>query len=257
LKIVRFIDDKGLERIGNLDGRTIQPMSREPWFGGVPEGEAICTSEIERMIAPILPKKVVGVALNFPGVGVQADGNAEPLIFMKAFGRVSGPNDLIESPFDESFSVWGEPELAMVISKPLFKASMDECQSAIAGYTIANDVTTKNIGSRDHHLARSKCVESFCVLGPFIDTSFQPFSSKISGYQNDVLIRTSSLNERVMGDAELLQWLSGWMKIDAGDVILTGCPPRLGDRSFLAEGDIYRCEIDGLGYLENKFVRRT
>ena len=257
MKIVRFTDDKGLERIGNLGERTIQPLSREPWFGGAPEGEAICTSEIQRMMAPILPKKVVGVALNFPGVGDQADGETEPLIFMKAFGRVSGPHDLIESPFNESVGVWGEPELAVVVSKPLYKASTEQCRSGIAGYTIANDVTAQNIDSRDHHLARSKCVETFCVLGPFIDTSFQPLSNQISGYQNDVLIRTSTLDERVIGDVELLQWLSSWMRIDAGDVVLTGCPPRLEKKTFLAEGDIYRCEIDGLGYLENTFVRRV
>ena len=163
-----------------------------------------------------------------------------------------GPYQTIISPFKDT-PVWGESELAIVIGKRLSKATVSEASKAIFGYTIGNDVSCENVHGWDHHLARSKGADTFCVLGPWIDTEYNPEGKYIRGYHNETLIRDGYCQERIWKEPELLVWLSSWMTLELGDIVLTGAPSRVIDRIYFKDDDTFTCEIEGLGKLLNPF----
>jgi 2-keto-4-pentenoate hydratase/2-oxohepta-3-ene-1,7-dioic acid hydratase in catechol pathway len=205
------------------------------------------------LLAPAAPGKIVGLAANYEGATGRHEGE-EPLIFLKPSSAIVGPNDEIRCPFAD-VRVWGESELAVVVGRPLTRASADEARSAILGYTLGNDVTADNVSERDHHLARSKAVDTFCPIGPWIETEFVPGDQMLQGWHNDTLLRQSSLRQRVMKEIEMLVWLSTWLTLEPGDVVLTGAPTRVRERMFLQDGDTYACRLDALGTLKNTFRR--
>ena len=123
-------------------------------------------------MAPCEPRKVIATAINYPGATGLSKEMAEPLVFLKPSTSVIGPNEDIISPMS-GLKVWGECELGIVIGQTLKNADYQKAKESIFGYTIGNDVSAENILDRDHHLARSKGMDTFCVLGPWIDTEFK------------------------------------------------------------------------------------
>ena len=144
--------------------------------------------------------------------------------------------------------------MGIIVGKHLHRASISEAKEAIFGYVCANDVTAENIDARDHHLARSKAADTFCPIGPWIDTDFIPGKAAIEAYQDKRLIRKGTLDKRIWKDEETLRWLSQWMTLDAGDLILTGTPPRVAEKVYLNDGNTFEVKIEGLGCLKNRFV---
>ena len=174
------------------------------------------------------------------------------MVFIKPSSCIIGPNQKILSPFKNSLT-WGESELGIIIGKKLKKATIKEVKSAVFGYTIGNDITCNNINEWDHHLARSKAADTFCALGPWIDTNFDPSGKYIRGYHNKILLREGLCQDRLWKEPHLLVWLSSWMTLEEGDVVLTGAPTRVRDRMYFKEGDTFTCAIKGLGKLSNSF----
>ena len=248
MRVVRIIHNKIISW-ARLDRNRLLLFDKEPWLGANLTGEII-TFEEKNIMAPCIPGKIIGVAVNYPGItGLNSDID-EPLVFLKSMNTIIGPNSSIINPFNES-SIWGECELAVVIGKTLNKASAEEAKTAIFGYTIANDVTVENTGGRDHHLARSKAADTLCPVGPWIDTEFQPKEHEIEGWHNNTLLRQGKLSDRLYREPELLVWLSSWIRLEPGDLVLTGAPARVRDRIYLEEGDTFTCRIEGLGELKN------
>jgi 2-keto-4-pentenoate hydratase/2-oxohepta-3-ene-1,7-dioic acid hydratase in catechol pathway len=240
---------------GILDGNFIRPISKSPWClydSNQSEVKTKISLDNARLLAPCLPSKIIGVALNYPGVTGVTDNKNEPLIFLKPSTSIIGTKEEIVNPFN-GIDVWGECELAIVIGKYLKDATKEEALDSIFGYTVANDVSASNVNSRDHHLARSKAVDTFCVIGPWIDTNFKPDQQRIQGYHNGDLLRDGRLSDRLWKEQDLLMWLSTWITLEPGDIILTGAPSRVGGRKYLQNGDIFKCEIQGLGELINPF----
>lgn len=236
---------------GNLEEERVVLWTRAPWDGGVATSRAVKLDDV-RLLAPCKPRKVLGMAINFPGATGLAEGAQEPLVFFKNGNSIIGPKDTIISPF-KNVRVWGECELGIVIGNLLTRCTIDEARAAVFGYVIGNDVTADNIQDWDHHLPRSKAADTFCSLGPWIDTDFDPNGKFIRGYQNNLLVREASANDRIWSEPNLLVWLSSWITLEPGDVILTGAPPRVRERIFMSNGDTYTCTVDGLGELNNSF----
>nr|WP_051275389.1 fumarylacetoacetate hydrolase family protein [Aestuariibacter salexigens] len=174
-----------------------------------------------------------------------------PLVFIKANNAFNPSNH--EVKIDIGLRTWGEPELAIVIGKPVYRVAQDAASQYIAGYTLANDVTCDDPDGRDHHLARSKSADGFCPILPFYDDCFQPDEQKITAFHNGELLRSAVLSDMIWNPAKIVSELSQWMTLEAGDIVLTGAPPRVRDRLFIQPGDIYRCEIEHLGSLETVF----
>jgi 2-keto-4-pentenoate hydratase/2-oxohepta-3-ene-1,7-dioic acid hydratase in catechol pathway len=250
MKFIRFRFLKN-EYYGLLYNQQVRLYSDAPWNGGKPLDQLISISDAV-LLSPCQPGKVIAAAINYPGITGLTEKTNEPLVFIKPSSSVIGPDETIVSPFNDVL-VWGECELGVVIGNKLSKATTEETQSAIFGYTIGNDVSCENVLERDHHLARSKAADTFCVLGPYIDTEFSPNQQVISGYHNESLLREGRLNERLWKEVELIKWLSTWITLEPGDVVLTGAPSRIRDREYLKSGDNFRCVIEGLGELKNSF----
>lgn len=250
MKVVRVQTDAGI-RYGALSDGQIRLLTAAPWEGGGAT-EATISAENARLLAPCKPGKILGMAINFPGATGLAANAREPLVFLKGASVVIGPGDTIVSPFNDA-RVWGECELGLVIGRRLTCCTREEAATGVFGYVIGNDVSAENIQDWDHHLPRSKAADTFCSLGPWIDTEFDPRDKLIRGYHNDILIREAYADQRLWAEPDLLVWLSGWMTLEPGDVILTGAPARLRDRLYLSTGDSYTCVIDGLGELKNGF----
>jgi len=252
MKTVRY---KHLNEVGYgiLKDENISVLNSAPWFEGIETGVTIPLHSAT-LLAPCEPGKIICLAINFPGATGIPENFSEPLAFLKPSTSVIGHLDTICSPFKDT-DVWGESELGIVIGKKLKNVeSVEIAHQGIFGYTIGNDVSASNVQGWDHHLARSKAADTFCSLGPWIDTDFDPQGKYIRGYHNGLLLRQGIASERLWAEPELIVWLSKWLTLEPGDVILTGAPTRVRNRIFLSNGDTFICEVEGLGRLENPFT---
>lgn len=206
-----------------------------------------------RLVSPCQPSKIICVAINFPGIDNFSPSMLEPLVFVKPSSCICGPGDTITNPFPK-LPWWGEAELAVVIGKRIRNITEREAHDNIIGFTIANDTTVENIEHRDHHLARSKCPDNFCAVGPWIDTDFDASDCLIEAVQNGEVIRRGRSSEQFWKWPHIISWLSTWMTLNPWDIVLTGNPPDTVGMRFLDDGDIYTARISGLGELSNRFV---
>jgi len=250
MRFIRF-NYSGSIYHGSLEDQQVTLWTGAPWAEGKATENVIPLNDVE-LIAPCLPGKVIATAINYPGATGLTEKTKEPLVFIKPSSSVIGPEETIVSPFTE-IEAWGECELGVVIGKRLSKATTKEANASVFGYTIGNDVSCENVFGWDHHLARSKGADTFCVLGPWIDTDYEPNGKYICGHHNETLIREGYCHERLWQEPELLVWLSSWMTLEPGDVILTGAPSRVRERLYFKEGDRFTATIEGLGKLSNPF----
>ena len=250
MKFIRFESSAEIH-YGTLEGEQITQWSDAPGLGGEELTKQFALKDVN-LLAPCQPGKVIATAINFPGATGLTEKTNEPLVFIKPSTSVIGTSETIVSPFTD-VPVWGECELGVVIGKTLSRATTDEANNAVFGYTIGNDVSCENVLGWDHHLARSKGADTFCVLGPWIDTKFEPNGKYISGHHNDILMREGYCEERLWKEPELLVWLSSWMTLKPGDVVLTGAPSRVRERVYFEPGDRFTCAIEGLGEISNPF----
>ena len=250
MKILRFLDSDRVH-VGLLEGETIHRVSGD-LLGDYELGRDFVPLSEVKLTSPCVAGKIIGVAINFQGATGLLDQMREPLIFLKASTCLVGPYDTVTSPFSD-VPVWGESELAIVIKSRCGRAGIADAEKSILGYTIANDVSADNIQGWDHHLARSKAADTFCPLGPYIDTDFKPAGQLIEGFHNDQLLRRGTTDLRIWQDAELVSLISQWMTLEPWDVIVTGAPTRVRDRQYLKHGDVFRSRIEGLGEINNAF----
>jgi len=250
MKIIRFKYSDNVS-YGTIEGEQITEWSDAPWAGGVKLSTQYSLDNIE-LLAPCQPGKIIATAINYPGATGLTEKANEPLVFIKPSTSVIASQQTIVSPFKD-VPVWGECELGVVIGKKLSKANAEEAKDAVFGYTVGNDVSCDNVLGWDHHLARSKGADTFCVLGPWIDTNYDPDGKHICGYHNQTLLREGYCEQRLWKEPELLVWLSSWMTLEPGDVVLTGAPTRVRDRIYFKDGDSFTCSIEGLGEITNSF----
>jgi 2-keto-4-pentenoate hydratase/2-oxohepta-3-ene-1,7-dioic acid hydratase in catechol pathway len=204
-------------------------------------------------IAPLTkPNNIVGLALNYLDlVGESAKGD-EPLVFLKAASTLACNNQPIRRPkwIDK---MWVETELAVIVGKELNSSSLQEASDAILGITLANDVTAGNILGRDHHLARSKSLPTFCPVGDFLLTDTHGDDLRIKTTINGQITQESTTAKRLLNTAECLQLVSRFIPLLPGDIVLTGTPSGAMD-SVVNVGDQAILEIESLGKLTNQIV---
>jgi len=206
-----------------------------------------------RLLSPCQPGKIICIAINFPGIDHFSPTMTEPLVFVKPSSCICGPGDTVVNPFP-GLPWWGEAELAVVIGKRLCNIAESEVRNGVLGFTIANDTTVENVEHRDHHLARSKCPDNFCAVGPWIDTEFDAADCVIEAVQNGEVIRRGRSSEQFWQWPRIISWLSTWMTLEPWDLVLTGNPPDTVGMRYLGDGDMYTARISGLGELTNRFV---
>lgn len=204
-------------------------------------------------LAPLTqPNNIVGLALNYLDLVGESGKGDEPLVFLKAASSLACNNQPIKRPkwIDK---MWVETELAVIVGKELNSSSLLEASDAILGITLANDVTVGNILGRDHHLARSKSLPTFCPIGDFLVTGTQGDDLRIKTTINGKITQESTTAKRILNTAECLQLVSRFIPLHPGDIVLTGTPFGAMD-SVVNVGDQAILEIEGLGKLTNQII---
>jgi 2-keto-4-pentenoate hydratase/2-oxohepta-3-ene-1,7-dioic acid hydratase in catechol pathway len=146
-----------------------------------------------------------------------------------------------------------EAELAIVVKEPIWCATIEEASKAIFGYVVANDVTAKNIYGRDHHLARSKSLPSFCPISDILISGISTQDLKITTRINGKVTQQSSTSKKILSDAECLSLVSRIVPLIPGDLVLTGTPFGASD-SVVEDGDLVVLEIENVGIIRNRVV---
>jgi 2-keto-4-pentenoate hydratase/2-oxohepta-3-ene-1,7-dioic acid hydratase in catechol pathway len=204
-----------------------------------------------KLLAPVLPTKVLCVGQNYEEHAEQmgVDLPDEPLIFMKPATSVIGQNQPVIYP-SQSKEVHHEAELAVVISKPARNIKAEDASQYIFGYTAANDVTARDLQRTDGQWTRAKGFDTFCPLGPAIETELDPLErlAVIAKVNNEVR-QAGFTSDMVFGVAEVLEHITAFTTLLPGDVILMGTPAGVGP---VEPGDVMEIEVDGIGSLINR-----
>lgn len=202
-----------------------------------------------KILPPVSPSKVVAVGLNYQDHAAELNMEIpdEPIIFIKPSTTVIGHEDTIICP-PQSNNVHYEAELAIVISKKAEKVSEEDAMDYVLGYTILNDVTARDLQEKDGQWTRSKSFNTFCPLGPFIETDVNPHDRNISLRVNGELKQDSNTENLIFSVEKIINFISNIMTLNPGDVIATGTPPGVGS---LHIGDMVEVEIEGIGVLKN------
>lgn len=250
MKIARFSHQDAL-RYGIVDEDHLVVLEGDPMFAGFgTTGERIPLAEVA-LLAPVIPRsKVVCIGKNYRDHAAEMGGEApaEPLMFLKPNTSVIGPNDAIVRPTRLSEQTDYEGELAVVIGRIAKNVPAERAGEYIFGYTVANDVTARDLQRSDGQWSRAKGFDTFCPVGPVIETDLDLGSARIVTRVNGEVRQDGPVSDMVHDIPALIAYASAVFTLLPGDLILTGTPAGIG--SFGA-GDVVEVEIDGIGVLRN------
>jgi len=248
MRFIRYLSENEPARFGWLLKDRVGPIEGSP-YDEFRRLEAIKDVEDVQLLAPVQPGKIICVGRNY--VAHAKEHNAEvptvPLLFLKPPSTVIAPHEKIYLP-PQSEQVEHEAELAVVIGKPGRWISTDEAIDHVLGYTIANDVTARDLQNRDGQWTRAKGFDTFCPIGPWIETDFDPADALITCHVNEEMRQMSSTRDMVFNVRQLIAFASSIMTLEPGDLLLTGTPAGVGP---LNPGDVVKVSIEGLGELVN------
>jgi 2-keto-4-pentenoate hydratase/2-oxohepta-3-ene-1,7-dioic acid hydratase in catechol pathway len=217
----------------------------------VPTGEDIPLADV-RLLAPVIPSKVVAVARNYPEHAAEL-GNPlpeTPMVFFKPATSVIGPGGPIPIP-EGTERVDHEAELAMVIGRLCRRVAEADASRFVLGYTCANDITARDWQKADGQWARAKGSDGFCPLGPWVETEVDPSDLAVTSRVNGEARQSGRTSDMVFSPAALIAFMSRTITLLPGDVVLTGTPPGVGP---IRPGDRVEVEVEGIGVLENGVV---
>ena len=240
----------------DADGLVVTELMGHPF--GVGDGSIRLTGSRYpladvRLLAPVLPSKVIAIGKNYADHAREMGGEPpdDPVIFLKPSTAVVGPREPIVYPAQVSERVDFEGELAVVIGRLCRHVPPARVPEVIFGYTCANDVTARDLQARDGQWARAKGFDTFCPLGPWIETDVDPADLELTTIVNGE-IRQNSRTSLLLHDVPaLVTYVSTVMTLLPGDVLLTGTPAGVGS---LKDGDEVSVTIEGIGTLTNGVV---
>ncbi|MGK9146704.1 fumarylacetoacetate hydrolase family protein [Plantibacter flavus] len=249
MKIARFSHDQAI-RYGIIDDGDLVVLDGDPLYSGFePTGERVPLADAT-LLAPVIPRsKVVAVGKNYHDHAAEMGGEAptEPLLFLKPNTSVVGPGDSVIFP-KQSNRIDFEGELAIVIGGVAKNVSAERADEVIFGYTIANDVTARDLQESDGQWARAKGFDTFCPLGPFIETEFSFDGATIETRVDGEVRQRAPLSDMVHSIGAIVEYASSVWTLLPGDVILTGTPAGVGE---FTDGQVVEVEISGIGILRN------
>ncbi|GAB3302171.1 fumarylacetoacetate hydrolase family protein [Pseudoclavibacter terrae] len=256
MKIARF-EYQGQLTFGILDEeeKVYVKLAGDPLYLGYETLDERIPIDQVQLQSPVLPRsKVIGFGRNYAEHANELGNEAAevPMMFLKPNTSVIGPRHPIVLP-PQSERVDHEAELAVVIGQVARNVPAADAGQVIFGYTIANDVTARDLQKSDGQWARAKGFDSFCPLGPIIETDFDPSRGRITAEVNGELRQEGDLSQMITSVAKLVEYASSVFTLLPGDIILTGTPAGVGP---LAKGDTVTCTIEGIGSLSNPVTAR-
>ncbi len=233
------------------DGGILKRLAEAPYEHFTFTGETLALADVA-LLVPCEPTKIVAVGLNYAKHALELhDKLAEnPVLFLKPLTALLAHGDAIEYPAI-SERVDYEAELAVVIGRKCRNVTPLEAQSCIFGYTALNDVTARDLQKLDGQWTRAKSFDTFCPVGPSIDTEFTPAGQRIQSVLNGAAKQESTINNMLNDVPALISFISACMTLLPGDIIATGTPEGIGP---MQRGDTIEVRIDGLDTLKN-FVK--
>lgn len=248
MRITRFISDENKAQYGWIDEDRIGYIQGDP-FGEYRRFEAKQNLTEVKLLPPCEPSKIIAVGRNYLDHinEMQSEMPDYPLIFLKPPSALITSGETILIP-PQTQRVEHEAELAIVIGKKSRWLTQEEVKDAIFGYTIGNDVTARDLQSKDGQWTRAKGFDTFCPLGPWIETDFNPADAIISCHVNNSMRQMASTRDMLFTIDRLVMFISSVMTLMPGDVILTGTPAGVGP---LEDGDTVTVSIEGIGNLLN------
>ncbi len=250
MKIARFSHQDAI-RFGIVDDDELVVLEGDPMFAGYgTTGERVPLADAV-LLAPVIPRsKVVAIARNYRDHAAEFGNEVPPapMLFLKPNTSVIGPDDVIVLP-SQSERVDFEGEVAAVIGRIAKNVSADRALEYVFGYTIGNDVTARDLQKSDGQWSRAKGFDTFCPLGPVIETEFDPEGDAVVTTRvNGEIRQQGPISDMVHSVADIIAYASAAFTLLPGDVILTGTPAGVGP--FVA-GDTVEVEVTGLGVLRN------
>lgn len=259
MKIARF-DYVGFPWSGIVDRKWVYPCSGLPMEDASSSQDRYSMDEVQ-LLAPVNPPDVIAIGLNYKGHADELGNKypSAPVVFLKSTSSVIGPGDNIVLPAMAPTEVDYEAELAIVIERTCRKVSVEDALDYVLGYTCGNDVSARDAQlKQDVQWARGKSFDTFCPLGPWIETDLNPDNLNISTRVNGQTMQSSNTSDMIFSCAELVSYCSHVMTLRPWTVILTGTPSGVGvgrkPQFFLKPGDRVEVEIEGIGVLENTVV---
>jgi 2-keto-4-pentenoate hydratase/2-oxohepta-3-ene-1,7-dioic acid hydratase in catechol pathway len=246
--VVESDDPEGL--VGTVAVLDSDPLYRPVQF----TGEQLQLADV-RLLAPVIPRsKVVGVGRNYQAHAEELGNEvpAEPLIFLKPNTSVIGPRDGIVYP-EQTNNLHFEGELAIVIGRICRDLPKERVDEVIFGYTVANDVTARDLQKSDGQWARAKGYDTFCPLGPWISTELDVSDVRVTTTVNGEPKQDGRTSQFIFDIPEVLAYITSFTTLLPGDVILTGTPAGVGP---MLPGDEVTVSVEGLGTLTNKVIVR-
>jgi 2-keto-4-pentenoate hydratase/2-oxohepta-3-ene-1,7-dioic acid hydratase in catechol pathway len=245
-----------LDEHGELDpDSSVVVLAGDPLHVGVHPTEEIRRLGDVRLLSPVLPRsKVIGIGRNYAAHAAEmgSDVPSEPLMFIKPNTSVVGPGDPVYYPH-QSQEVHYEGELAVVIGRICRDVPAERAADVIFGYTVGNDVTARDLQRSDVQFTRAKGFDSFCPLGPWVETELDVRDLQLQTFLNGEVVQDGSTKDMIFDVPALVAHVSSVMTLLPGDVILTGTPEGVGP---MAVGDEVDVVVQGIGTLTNKVQRR-
>lgn len=242
--VVEGVDDHGVPAAD----ATVEILKSHPFGELETTGQSIPLTDV-RLLPPMIPSKIVCIGKNYADHAKEMGGEvpAEPVCFLKPTTALIATGDTIMIPW-QSEHVEHEVELAIVMGRLTRNVSVDDALDYVFGYTVANDVSARDLQKRDGQWTRSKGFDTFLPMGPWIATHVDPRELSLTTLVNDDVKQNGNTRDMINDAAKLVSWVSEIMTLLPGDIILTGTPAGV---SPIVEGDVVQCAIDGIGEIIN------
>ena len=255
MKICRYLmrgassPDSASPRYGLIEGENVIEMSGPPW-GQWSRGSRSARLADVRLLAPVEPSKVVCIGRNYAAHAAELGNDVpkEPLMFLKPPSSIVGPEEAIVLT-KYSQRVDHEGELALVIGRRCSHLrDADDALSFVMGYSCLNDVTARDLQKSDVQYTRAKGFDTFCPVGPHIETALDPANVLVETHVNGTRRQSGATSLMIYSPAFLVRWISRMMTLMPGDMIATGTPAGVGP---LVAGDQVEVSVAGIGVLRN------
>ena len=237
-----------------LEKNALRFFTKAPWEGGTRTSETGSLSDAE-LLAPVTPSKILCVGRNYAAHAKELGNEVpkEPLLFLKPPSALVGPGEKIVLP-KESARVEHEAELGVVIAKKCKNVAADRAADVVFGYTCVGDITARDLQRSDGQWSRAKGFDTFCPVGPWIETELDPKSVRVQCRVNGATKQDGNTSNMIFPVADVIAYASRMMTLEAGDLLVTGTPEGVGP---LVHGDTLAIEIENIGVLTCSVVRSS
>ena len=255
MRIIRFRDVNGRDRYGIVEGDTAYRADGDPFAShGLLRADALGPADALTLLPPVVPGKIVCVGLNYAAHVTENDPNRvvpdEPVLFMKPPSALISSGQAIVIAHPDHRTDY-EAELAIVIGRRGRDISEADAAGFVLGYTCGNDVSDRVLQKKDGQWVRAKGFDTYCPLGPWIETDLDPSDLAVVSRLNGATKQSQRTSSMIFKPSFLIAFISRVMTLEPGDVIMTGTPEGVGP---MQPGDAVEVEIEGIGTLRNRVV---